>query len=151
MSNTFLVSAVSMAIGIAAGIGGMTFWQQQKNYEDCVIQEMRGQDGRLLPMAAKLCQRRFKVEVPMPSGTKLNWFDDRQSVVTVRAPFDPEIKFVRATLSFSTKDCEASKRSDFTYVFERRYASQEGAISIAWTNDPRPVCMITTEAHGQYR
>ena len=139
-----------MTVGVALGIGGLMLWQKAATYEECVIGEMRGQDRSLLPMAAKLCMRRFKVEVSMPAATKIDWFDDGLAI-TARTKFDPELLLVRATLSFSTKDCASSSNTDFSKIFEKQYASEEGVITLVWLEEPRPLCMRSSEAFGRYR
>ena len=116
------VALLSLVLLIAIGIGGLVAYSamQPKNFDECMLAEMRGQDQAVIENVRAVCQRRFNVllEVDVPVG-QWSWSttaDGWVEFVTL-SPFSTTYKLARLEARVSPKECAASLPSDWSAPF----------------------------------
>lgn len=91
-----------------------------KNYEACVLEQMKGQDASLLSTARRYCYRKFPDEQQIPNDLlKWEWCESnnfKQKLCLKNMPKDIEITKVIG--EFTTVDCDLWDRSTQTEKVE---------------------------------
>lgn len=135
--------------GSATGIGAVAYLVLvPRNYEECLVSEMRGQPAGMEYQVTNLCSRRFHKEMNIPATDfKINWSDD-QNGVTVFVE-SPGVEITKGEFSFASKDCANAKFADFTVV--KSGAARNNQFVFSEEFDPAPICMRTDSIRGRYK
>jgi hypothetical protein len=117
MSRLFAVLlfvAMIWAPSVSAG------WFGPDNYEDCLLQKMKGQSRLMYPTVARLCKKRFHVEERIPVfGVEwelrtIDFSDVYGTDIFVKSyPGDGELDLTSGGVEWSEKSCAESRISDF--------------------------------------
>lgn len=94
------------------------------NYDECVAENMRGQERIMLNTVRRVCQRDFETKVGSNLELNFAWYHNSKGmeIQIIRNKSDFEV--TRAVFLFSTKACEDWKGNDGTeYKIEANYAS----------------------------
>lgn len=149
-----ILSVVAVLVGGTA----LTIWWERPppRYEDCMLDEMRGQPQTMWTMAHVKCAKRSKKEFPMDYSGDMSWsFDIPRLLIIFRDT--GEMKPTRGTFRMSSKACDESKDVDF--IAERRLTADEDGdfidlfvptISEAEKGFSTPVCMKKVSLYGIY-
>jgi hypothetical protein len=89
-------------------------WFSYDNYEDCMLDEMKGQVLSMHYEADKFCTRQFGIEVEV-NASDLEWnFADSAKGSSIRLEKSPtQYEITKGTFLFSDKPCEGLKNEDF--------------------------------------
>jgi len=94
------------------------------NYDECMVERMKGQERYMYSTVRKSCEREFEVKLQKKYLVDLNWVDTASSGVVVSiAKNNSEYEVTKAILIFSMKSCEESKDADFKIQAEAVFSS----------------------------
>lgn len=146
------------AVGLIGAIGGAgALWLAlnagaPKDFDECVVREMKGQLESLLPIVVKTCSRRFSRIVEIPTWkVKTTWSIDEKGMAEIYID-DPEgeYKVVSGRFRFSPKDCvAATSNSDFSDEIEAVAAGDNLLGGVPPSAGAK--CMKTVSLYGRYR
>jgi hypothetical protein len=92
-----------------------------KNYEECVLGEMKEQQAAMQSTAEKVCERKFPYEKEIYSFSDgdfdIVWIYTHSGNITLAVDKnETEYKITKAKMKFSAKECDKSKYDDFDTV-----------------------------------
>jgi hypothetical protein len=145
---------------LAAFAGGATaallvtaaVWQyaRPRNYEECMLHEMHGQQPHMYTLANKLCARRFGVEFSINLATSFTWEPDGEAVRVAVAEPNSDFAITRAFFRFSEKSCAEAKDRD--YADEVAGFSPTGDTFVVRPPEGvKPICMIGRVTRARFR
>jgi hypothetical protein len=145
---------------LAAFAGGATvallvsaaLWHlaRPRTYEECMLQEMLGQQAQMYVIANRACSRRFGIEFPINLATTFNWVPGGEVVRVFVAEPNREYAITRAFFRFSAKECAEAKDRD--YATEVAGMSEEGDTFVVRPPEGvKPVCMIGRVSKARFR
>lgn len=109
-----LLALVIMGVG---AVGVLMWWNasQPRNFDECMVAEMRGVDAALIENVRAICERRFFVQIKkMPSKGEWIWGADNGVVrITFLSPFSSDYDPWKGEVVVSSKSCESSMPNDF--------------------------------------
>jgi hypothetical protein len=88
-------------------------WFSYDNYEDCMLDRMKGQPPMMYPTAERACKKKFGVEVDVYGGNVKWEFASTGISVTSASDGTDEYEITSAEFSFSPKSCNGSTEADF--------------------------------------
>lgn len=101
---------------IFAPMAGLAGWFDPDNYEDCVLEKMKGQERFLINTARKACRNEFPAEVelgwPEIADIDTAWTTSGSSIVFEITKNDSKYTVTRIRALFSTKPCREEKAKD---------------------------------------
>ena len=105
-------------------------WFSYDNYEDCMLDRMKGQDRSMYSTADKACKKEFKIEFEVLQ--KVDWEFSRNEVgVLISLKKTPDdIEVTSGEFSFANGDCEGKKNADFGEAKSVAFQNGEGVILI---------------------
>jgi hypothetical protein len=143
---TFAGGATTALLASAA------FWQfaRARTYEECMLQEMLGQQAQMYVIANRHCSRRFRIEFAINLATAFNWTPDGDVVRIFVAEPNREYVITRAFFRFTAMECAQAKDRD--YADEVAGVSDEGDTFVVRPPDGvKPVCMIGRVSKARFR
>lgn len=149
----YVLSVISILFpgSVMAGLFG-----GPSNYDECMVERMKGQERYMYSTVKKSCEREFEVKVEKKYLVDLDWTDTTSSGVIVSiGKNDSEFEVTRAALIFSKKSCEESKDTDFNVQGEANFSSWiPGKSSATKTevkldNSYSVKCFRTVEVYGR--
>jgi hypothetical protein len=155
------VSAFLLASSSAAAVAGLF---GPSNFEECMVEKMKGQSESMLGIVHQLCREKFPVKEPKrtkvhPRANDLEYTWHQSSLKT--SPFEPAKPYVAIKITrnstgylltnfvgkFSEKDCSASTDADFKYSISFDFLISESAS--AYNDTGRTFkCVRLTEFYG---
>jgi hypothetical protein len=123
-----------------------------RTYEECMVEEMRGQAAPMMHTVDKVCSRRFDREFVIDRSLT-NWSFDGSSSVDIKVhDLSSEYLFTRGQFSFSGKPCDESKQEDFRFEWNE-IVRKDGDFHMLYnTLDlPPPKCMLTKRLWGKFK
>ena len=113
------------------------------NYEDCVLEKMKGQERHMMRLAREACEKQFPSEKELEYGKhyddstlNIEWCDSDFSTLSVCVPKnDTEYRVTRVIMVFSRKDCKDAKYDDYqqrvTFTFSRLWEKSSAEVKDA--------------------
>lgn len=148
MSFAFLFIAPKLAI---AGLFG-----GPSNYDECVVDRMKGQEKFMYGAVRRSCEREFEVKLDDISSVKLNWTNTTSDGIEVSiGRNDSAYELTKALLMFSKKSCDESKDADFNIRAEAVFRSwmpgkSPNEKAMTKMESPHSVqCFRTLEVYGK--
>ena len=146
MKSTFsgLLAAVviTLPVGAHAGLFG------PDNYEECMLDKMKGQNSSMYTTAHKACAKIFKLEQEVFYPIKKEWVYNSGSITITIIENPTDYNFTRGQFSFSSKECSISQDSDFGEAKDIAFTSGKRVAMFIY---PPPMCMKTIKLWGQYK
>lgn len=113
-------------------LGGTAYgaWLGPDNYEECVLEKMKGQPKNMKGIAMVACEKKFpyEKEIFINEEVNINWLsaDEGEFKMRVDENFS-KYNITRSMHEFSKKTCENIQKSDFTltkiFVFPKSTSS----------------------------
>lgn len=126
-----------------------------KNYEECVLENMKGQVKTMISTARKACEKRFPYEKALPfykDDIEISWYSDSDSLnLSIKENYG-DYYITRYRSHFSKKVCnEVKALADYTlsktFTFNRGINSSSTAVKNA--NEYK--CMRTEKIWGEIK
>lgn len=107
-----------------------------KNYEECVLGEMKGQQASMQSTAEKVCERKFPYEKEIYSfwdgEFDIDWSTSYANNISIEITSnETDYNITRAKMKLSTKSCEKSKNRDFNSVVLFEFESSGSATAFS--------------------
>lgn len=124
------------------------------NFEECVLDKMKGQLPAMRPTASKACERDFERAVDI-SLVEFAWA--AEGTVNIRKN-QSDFAITRAVFSFSHVACDRAKENDYSTRAEVTFAGwvpgmapkTSGSFAFAEPTNPATLqCMRTDEVYGK--
>lgn len=160
------VIAIGFAFSILMSLNVRAGWFGPDNYEDCVLEKMKGQPRNMMSLAQEACEKKFPYEkalVPYNglfswegnpgnykgSDLELSWCDTSSSSISICvSKNETDYRITKAIIAFSIK-CEGAKPEDFrekvTFTFSRWRDKSTADVKDA----ARFKCMRQIEIYGE--
>lgn len=153
-----------MRFGLIAGAGGLIalfifagIWalSGDKTYEECMLNQMKGQTQTMWPTADKHCARRHRVEQSVSfDKDDWEWLGVENGVAQFRIlKQSEEYTWTRMQVRFARNKCEEAKPDDFKSPLDGRVAGN--LVSINTKNQffetSPPLCVRLVNAWGVYK
>ena len=125
------------------------------NYEECVLDKMKGQSKTMIHTARKACERKFPYEQELSyyrDKIEFSWYSDSHSLNLDIDENNGDYYITRYKASFSKKSCDEIKaQSDYTLskTFKLNRGSSSALISLSNANEYR--CMRTEKIWGEIK
>lgn len=122
------------------------------NYEECVLEKMKGQNKGMIYTARKACEKKFPYEKTLEyykEKIEIHWYSDTSSLnITIKENYG-DYKITRYKAKFSEKKCKDIKlASDYTLEKTFKFKSSLKSSSIALKNASQYQCMSTEKMWG---
>ncbi len=130
-------------------------WFGPNNYDDCVLEKMKGQDKSMLYTARKACEKEFPFEKELPDykeDIEIGWYNEVSSLhLDIQKNFG-EYEITRYRASFSKKSCdEVESTSDYAISKTFDFSSGGNSSSVRLENASEFKCMRTDTIWGKYK
>jgi len=101
------LGGAALCIGLIGGAFGINYLTSPKTYDECMLTEMRGQDGAMFMTAQSTCERRHGVEISIPiTSNDWRWTNNRlYTVVTLSDKILASYTPTRAQFAYSLETC----------------------------------------------
>jgi len=130
-------------------------WFGPDNYEDCVLEKMKGQDKVMIATARKACEKRFPFEKELHDygdNLEIDWLSLESRLYLFISKNLGEYAVTRYEASFSKKACdEPQTRSDYTLSETFAFSAGETLASLDIENADEYKCMRTNSIWGKLR
>lgn len=139
------------AWGVAIAVigGGAWYYTQPRNYDECMLAEMRGQQQSMYWTVEKVCSKRFNREFKV-SVQAFSWHVTNGMVDAIPVGLSSEYAITKAVFQFSSKGCSVSTDGDYsTPIFQRPDFGHGFKFQLPY-DAQSPVCM-RQEVWGRYR
>ena len=157
-SVLFLISILLTSHAQAA------FWGPD-NYEDCVLEKMRGQDNSLLSMAKKSCEREFPYEKYLSSyqgNTEISWGPSQNRLYLKIVRNSGEYTVTKYKAAFSPELCSKIKppkgpqllsdvSPEYTFIGTFRFPPGSDTAYLKVDNPEQYKCFRAIEAWGKLK
>ena len=143
---------------------GLAGWFDPDNYEDCVLEKMKGQDRGLISTARKACRYQFPKEIELQGqwgNVDIMWKWSDSSLIAEITRNDSEYEVTRFKAIFSTVPCDKQKSpSDHlltkTFVFSKGgkifdFTGEQNIASVIVDNVSQYKCRTSLTLWGQLR
>jgi hypothetical protein len=144
--SLFLLAAMVFARPVVSYAG----WFGPDNFEECMLEKMKGQNSSMEFTAHKACAKLFKLEeeVYFLNDIKKTWGYEAGSITITITENPSNYYLTKGLFSFAPKDCEGAQDSDFGTPREIAFTSgKRTSVSIY----PSPICMKTLKLWGTYK
>lgn len=139
-------------IGVALVAGALWYWRSlPANYDECVLNEMRGRDRVMHATVAKVCARRFGKRVQVYDTSKVVWHGDALSAEVTYTGQDYVL--TDGVFRLSSKSCKDSTDQDYSPEMDGVALTAGGPIVVflAGAAGKNPMCMTTVKLFGTYK
>lgn len=130
-------------------------WFGPDNYEDCVLEKMKGQDRAMIYTARKACEKQFPFEKELygyKNNLEIGWFPDTSHLYLGIKENYGEYVVTRYKAKFSKKPCDETKTSsDYTLTKTFVFSPGEKLASVRVENASEYKCMQTDTIWGRLR
>ena len=123
------------------------------NYEECVLEKMKGQNEAMIPTARKACEKKFPYEKVLEyykDKIEINWYSDQNSLNLSITENYGDYEITRYKAIFSEKKCKDVK-SSYDYTLEKtfKFKGRAKSASIIFENGSKYHCMRTEKIWGK--
>lgn len=122
------------------------------NYEDCVLEKMKGQNKLMIRIAQKSCEKKFPYEKELlyyKDNIEINWYSDAYSLNITITENNGDYLISRYKATFATKPCtKISSNNDYTLTKTFRFSGKIQKSSITLNNADQYKCMRTDRVWG---
>ncbi len=92
------------------------WFSKPKNFEDCVLEKMKGQDKSMRSYAIRACRKLFpeekEIDVFLRHDIEITWSSDASSISLEIKKNDSEYEISKCIASFSFKECESITKEE---------------------------------------
>ena len=101
------LGGAAVCVGLIGGAFGVQYLTSPKNYDECMLTEMRGQDRAMFMTAQLTCERRHGVEINIPiTSDDWRWTNNGlYTVVTLSDKILASYVPIRAQFAYSLETC----------------------------------------------
>jgi hypothetical protein len=131
MRVALLASIAVVLVAVGAGVG--IWWAfPPQNYEQCMLDAMKGQGPSMYSTVKKLCDRRFqKEQLIYSTDVKYKWDGAFNGKAHFTITDTGEYTLTRMKATFSSKECsEATNASDFNLEAEGPIVGNEASVLV---------------------
>lgn len=125
------------------------------NYEECVLEKMKGQNKSMIHTARKACEKKFPYEKTLEfygDKIEISWYSDQNSLNLSITENYGNYDITRYKSIFSEKECADIKSSN-DYTLEKLFKFKKGiktaTINLKGANQYQ--CMRTVKMWGKIR
>jgi hypothetical protein len=129
-------------------------WFGPDNYEDCVLEKMKGQNKAMISTARKACEKQFPYEKELygyHDNIEIGWFSDASRLYLRIENNYGEYTVTKYKANFSKKQCDETKTSS-DYTLTKTFVFSTGkSASVSVENAGEYKCMQTETIWGRLR
>lgn len=135
--------------------GASADWFGPDNYEECVLDKMKGQPKEMMWTAQTACEKKFPFEKELygySDDLEINWVTSGSTIYLVIEENYGEYTVTRYEAKFSTKQCsELTSAADFSLTEVFRFPKGEHRSYVTASDSEQYKCMRTETIWGRYR
>lgn len=144
-----IIILTPLSLGVEAG------WLGPDNYEDCVLEKMKGQTKEMIWTARTACEKQFPFEKELRDyndNIKVDWGGFGSDLfISIKANHGDYI-ITKYKAQFSKKSCEEStSNSDYTLTKVFFFEAGVDTSSVSAADADKYKCMRTNMIWGRYR
>ena len=130
-------------------------WFGPDNYEECVLEKMKGQNVLMIVIVRAACEKMFPYEKKLQNYKKnieIGWLSEWPRIsLSIKKNYG-NYTITRYEASFSTKSCDETENdSDYTLTKSFVFSDNKKPASISLDNDVKYQCMRTNTIWGKWR
>ncbi|WP_285390872.1 hypothetical protein [Marinobacter azerbaijanicus] len=130
-------------------------WFGPDNYEECVLEKMKGQTKEMMWTAQTACEKEFPYEKELygyKENLEISWATGGLSIYLMIKENRGDYMVTRYKAKFAKKQCsEVSSTSDYLLTEEFRFPQGAKRAYISTPDAEKYKCMRTEIIWGQYR
>ncbi len=122
------------------------------NYEDCVLDKMKGQNKTMISVARKVCEKRFPYEKELyfyGRNLEFNWGYYKSRMYLIIEKNYGEYTITRCRVNLSKKPCNETTDSD--YILKKTFVFSSGNKASVSIEDADYKCMSLDTIWGKLR
>lgn len=130
-------------------------WFGPDNYEECVLEKMKGQNTLMIFAARGACEKMFPYEKKLQNYKKnieIGWLSEWPRIsLSIKKNYG-NYTITRYEASFSTKSCDETENdSDYTLTKLFVFSDNKKSASVSLGDDVKYQCMRTNTIWGKRR
>jgi hypothetical protein len=140
---------------VSFSFGANADWFGPDNYEECVLEKMKGQPKEMMWTAQTACEKKFSFEKELydySDDLEINWVTSGSNIYLVIEENTGEYTVTRYEAKFSTKKCsELTSAADYSLTEVFRFPEGEHRSYVSTPDSENYKCMRTETIWGRYR
>ena len=138
------------------GQNGVSLFGKSGNYEECLLESMKGQLAGMFSYAKKACEIKHPFEKELKYGTHFDnknlnivWEGGSQLIKLTVEPNTTDNRVTRAIFKFSKVNCDSVKDEDYTLVKEFDFGRYGKSANARVPAASSYVCRKTVAVYGK--
>ncbi|MBU0769350.1 MAG: hypothetical protein KJ687_09695 [Proteobacteria bacterium] len=114
-ASMFSIVAIIVVIFVSGASSVQAGWFGPSNFDDCVLEKMKGQTPNMIGVARSACRSQFPEEILLKEGIhykkgqlKSSWYDTSQDTITIRIDENKtDYKVTRVVIKPMKEPCDS--------------------------------------------
>ena len=162
MRNIKLVNYIFIALVglIIPNVALADLFGLSTNYDECVVNDMKGQDRTMRRYVTRSCERKFETRIYKSDSYSvppiiLTWRSESGEIIVAIKKNNSDYELTRAILTFSDVPCAQSKENNYKIISEANFSNwipmqpPKKETSVKLNNANSYSCMRTLELYGK--